>query len=338
MGLRDEDDTLSKARVLTIVLCETRAWQATWTSFHANIIQTLDSDLALCASKETSKADPFHENAKYKWLIDEPNNWAEKFSSVAGNDDWKTLLEVGKGLIGERDEESCPRLGSGAIQFFFRHLLRDHLITNGLLEQYEWFLVVRSDFVWLTPHPPLELFSGEGIAVLEGEDYGGVCDRYALIPSSLMSAYLEVAEPIFFEPEKLRGKIEAAIADGRVTGVNPESFLKMRYVTLGLWNNMARIPYFGFAIRLPNGATRGSPGNFSHKLGYYVKYPREYTASRVTASKVKTSEDWIPLLRRGSLINWHSMMLRINLFTVFLSLKVGRFLNRLAMKVRKSGP
>jgi len=332
----DKGDALSKDRVLTIILCETRAWQATWTSFYENIIQTLDSDLALCVSRDESNLNPFHEHANYEWVIEEPSNWANQYSSVAGNDQWKTLLEVGRGLIGEIDDKSCPKLGSGAIQFYFRHLLRGHLLSNGLLEQYDWFLVVRSDFIWLAPHPPLKVLSKEGITVLDGENYGGVCDRYALIPVSLMSDYLEIAEPIFFDPEKLRIEMETAIANGQVDGANPEAFLKVRYVELGFWDNLVRIPYFGFAVRLPNGATRGSHGKFSKKLGVYVKYPREYTASRVLSTSVKTSLDWILLLRRRTPLNSRALLLEAKLTTVFLSQRIGRVLKRLFLKFKRN--
>jgi hypothetical protein len=314
--------------VLTIILCEARAWEATWENFNVNILQALDSDLALCVSKQESNQNPFHKHAKFEWLIDEPRNWSEQYSTVAGNETWQTLLQVGDRLIGELDDELRPKLGSGAIQFYFRHSLRHQILSDGLLAKYDWFLVVRSDFLWLAPHPPLEILSRTGVTVLDGEDYGGICDRYALIPSTIMSEYLDIAEPIFFNPAQLKVDIDAAISSGQIDIANPEAFLKIRYIELGLWENLVRIPYFGFAVRLPGGATRGSEGKFSRELNCYVKYPDEYTASRVLATKVKTASDWISLLNGNRFLNLHRTSFKLKLFSVFLSQKIHRYLKK----------
>lgn len=321
-------------RVLTVVLCETRSWQATWESVDRNIIKVLDSDLALCISGHAFDQTPFHEQADYFWLIEEPEDWAKTYSEVAGNDEWLTLLEIDRRFIGTVGEDSNPELGSGAIQFYFRHLLRNSIISSDLLAKYDWFLLIRSDFIWLAPHPPLQILPKEAISVLDGQNHGGVCDRYAMIPSGLMMDYLEIFEPIFFQPKELRIEIETAINRGVVNSVNPESFLKIRLAAMNLLDDLFRIPYFGFAVRLPGGGTRGAPGRYSRKLGLYIKYPMEYIAARITARWVQTQRDWVPLLSHNDSKSVRRTALEIQTSSLLLGWRVGKGLKRQATKFR----
>lgn len=317
-----EEFPLNNDRVLTIVLCETRGWQVTWESFNRNLLQSLYSDLALCVSSKESQETPFHRNANHIWLLEEPEDWGTLYSREAGNEDWRTLLELDSSFLGGIHDDAFPTVGSGGIIFYFRHFLRSCLLSTGLLETYDWFLIVRSDFVWLAPHPPLHNFSTNRIAVLDGEEYGGVSDRYALIPRELMSNYLEIVEPIFSNPRKLRLDIEGAIDRGEASSLNPEQFLKIRFMALGLWTNLIRIPYFGYAIRLPGGSTRWTEGYFLRTLGYYVKYMDEYVTARAVSKVVKRPSHWSSILSPKSGFFSRKVLLGVSIAISFWARKV----------------
>ena len=282
--------------VLVIVLCETRAWEITADEFFENVIRPLNADLALCvgdSDRETN--NPFYESAKYIWRFPEPTDWGDAYEEATGNRDWEALLSVHEQFFG-----GIEHSGSGAIIMFFRYLLGLHLTEEGLLHAYDWMIVLRSDFRWPTPHPPVDCFNQENLYALDGEQWGGISDRYIAVPRSLIQTYLTIVEPIFSEPRELAEKLRSSMLndDNDYKYFNPEQFLAFRMKELGLWNKVEWLPYMPFAVRLPEGHTRWSEGEFHEDLGYFVKYTGEFQRSKIVSAYIHSQNDWRKYFKR----------------------------------------
>jgi hypothetical protein len=68
-------------KTLVIILSETRAHELTFNNFKKNVIDTLNADLCLCIGIKTNYDynNPFYKLAKYKFLYDEPEDFADSF-------------------------------------------------------------------------------------------------------------------------------------------------------------------------------------------------------------------------------------------------------------------
>ena len=115
---------------------------------------------------------------------------------------WRILLDVKDQWLGGVDSE-FPHPGSAAILLFARWFLLKNLLKEGLDEKYERFIITRSDFVWPILHPSLDFFNDDHIILADGESYGGVSDRYAILSRNHMKSYLGVLDKIVNEFESL---------------------------------------------------------------------------------------------------------------------------------------
>ena len=280
---------------MVVLLCETRSWELTADEFHLNLLNPLNADLALCVGdSEREVSNPFYDSAKYIWRFPEPQDWGDAYEVAAGNRDWERLLTIDKHFFGGIENAAFQNLGSGAIIMFFRYLLGLRLNEENLLDEYDWVIITRSDFRWPTVHPPLECLSEKQIYVFDGEQWGGVSDRYIAIPRRWLRKYIEIVDPIFTDPVNLTKRIKSFLDDDTADFdyFNPEKFLAFRMKELNIWNNIRWLPYIPFAVRLHGGHTRWSEGQLDENLGYFIKYLGEYERSRIVERHIRNQNDW----------------------------------------------
>lgn len=90
------------------------------------------------------------------------------------------------------DDSGLRREGSGMCLAYSWHrsleLLRRQEARRG--RRYALLVQTRFDFVWGRPHPVAAEFPGEFLWVPEGNDWGGVNDRHAVMHRSVADAYL----------------------------------------------------------------------------------------------------------------------------------------------------
>ena len=287
--------------VLVVILCETRAWEITSDEFFRNLIDPLNADLALCVGDSERESDnPFYQAAKYTWKFPEPIDWGDAYEAAAGNRDWEALLSVHEQFFGGVKHETLENLGSGAIIMFFRYFLGIKLLEADLIGKYDWFIITRSDFRWPTIHPPLECFNDNRIYVLDGEQWGGVSDRYIAVPRKWIESYIAIVEPLFTDPidlaDRLRSQVQAEIVDNKY--LNPEKFLAFRMRELDIWDKLSWLPYIPFAVRELGGSTRWSQGEYNDELGYFIKYSGEFQRSKIVTKYINTQADWKKYFRR----------------------------------------
>ena len=281
----------SQERVLVTVMAETRAWELTSESFFTHVLDVLGADLALCVGDHEAP-NPLYERAKYVWRADEPDDWADLYDRKAGGPGWRILAEPGGQLLGGTEDPELEEDGSGAIVLYFRQFLAESIEREGIADDYDWLVLTRSDLLWPVPHPSTRFLSSRHIYALDGEGYGGVEDRHLIVPRRFVRRFLEVPEPIFSDPERLRRELDRTSALPGWPVLNPERFLAARLRELGLWRHVRFLPYVPYAVRPPSGPTRWSEGILDEARGYYVKYPTELERSRIAQRFISDESSW----------------------------------------------
>lgn len=290
-----------KAKVLIVVLAETRAHEMTFPLFKKNLLDRLEGDLALCIGDNAREVqNPFYETAKHVWKYREPEDFTESFDDYAEGRDWRSLLELRDQWLGGVKHPTLGHPGSAGILIFFREFLRRKFQETGVLANYDWLIVTRSDFMWPLPHPAIELFSPDKIHVPDGERYNGFTDRHIMVPKRFFEPFLDVARDVFADPAGLAGRMKKL----NRANWNLESFIKFRFGELGLLEHVRFFPYLMYSVRLAAGATRWTGGSYSHELRCFIKYPTEYISTRILQCLVVSPDQWRYLIGPRRYLNW----------------------------------
>jgi hypothetical protein len=293
------------AKVLVIVLAETRADELTIESFCHNVLQPLKAELALCVRK-TDTEDEYRSHAKYLWEFDESHgSWAEFYDRRAQGRNWQCLLELRDQWMGGPKHPTLQQPGSAGFLHFYRDLLREQIEKHALADEYDWFIITRSDFMWPIPHPPVELLSPDYVWFPDGERYNGLTDRHAVVPRQYIRQFLDIPRPIFEAPEELAREMKAVGRDNW----NIESFIKFRLDRLGLLKRVRFFPYFMFLVRNPDGPTNWSVGDYSPAHRYFIKYATEFHSSMRVQLVVTKPYLWKCVIGARRFFSWRMYVL-----------------------------
>ena len=298
------------ARTLIVLLNETRAHELTFALFKENLLDRLGADLALCVGDSPrEKHNAFYDHAKYVWKYKEPEDWGLAFDAFAGGNDVRALLELPDQWFGGIRHPARPDLeqaGTGALQLFFRDLLRRRLDEEGLFDRYDWFIVTRSDCLWPIPYPALDQFSPEHIHLMDGERYRGYTDRFVMAPRRHFRRFMDMTRAIFEEPQALAMRMKARSP----LHWNTESFVKFRLGETGLADKLRFMPYMMYTVKPLGGPTgEGAPGGDNLQLGMYVKYPLEYSSTRALQCVVFEPADWKHMIGPMRWLSWRFWLL-----------------------------
>jgi hypothetical protein len=281
-----------KPSVLVVVVGTTRAWELSWESLSANLLDELDADLALCVGDRDEGPNPFYERAMQIWRVHEPDDWAEAYDEAVGDSSWRALLEPGDALFGGIRDTPHPQPGMVALLIYMRWFLRGCLEGSGALESYDWLVMTRSDFLWPLPHPDLHTLSDRRLYLLDGEQYGGVSCRHVVLPRRLAGRFLQLYDPVFEDPERLALQLERWRYVAGWSFLNLERFQAARLDDLGLRRRIGYLPYVPYAVRAPGGPTGWSTGVLDPDRGFYVKYPSERERSELTRHFIGDQRSW----------------------------------------------
>jgi len=274
---------MKKEKTLVIIASETREYQLTFDRFKHYVLDELNADLAICVAinRRENQNNPFYLAAKYIWQYEEPDDWGDAFDCASEHEEvennWRILKCVKDqwlgGIKGKQAQE-----GSAGILLFFRWLTKTKLLEENLVNKYDRFIYTRSDYFYETPHIPLELLSKDKIWIPDGEDYGGVTDRYMACNALNIIPALSIADPMIKAPQDLIKTMSFS------NHWNLEKFIKFSFEKTGLWNQVQRFPFTMYSVRSKEGHTSWEKGEFDQGLGYYVKYPNEYSSALISKS------------------------------------------------------
>ena len=233
-----------------------RGGEVTWKSMYKHILYPTDSELAVFTGSKWLDNQSFLKEAKYKWIIDEPDNWFEYYEkNFSGN--WKKYFDQGK---------NTGLYNSGSIHFALKDIIRNNYLD--VLSNYENIIYTRFDQFYIDKQP---YFDDEMILIPKGEDYFGICDRHALVPSKYIDKYLNICKYID-TPESLKNVPEHLNCE-----VAYSNYLKHS----NLFNFVKRYERSQFTTAKKNDQTNWRVAKY--KIYFYhglkIKYPDEFIDS-----------------------------------------------------------
>jgi hypothetical protein len=265
-------------KVLTVILGQARSWEVTWENFKENVLNTLNCDLAVCVSpdKNDHESNPFYKYIQdsgrgYIWEYPDVDDWGIAIDELIGTNEWRVLLNLKDQLFGGIINPSNQHSGSAGIMLFFRQFLLSKLIEDDVIQQYDFFVITRSDHIYLKPHPLITEYTDPSLMYIpSGEDYyNGITDRHIVVSKQHIHKALNVFELFRKSPQKLYNYMKD------VEHWNLETYIKLHFALQGILKYVCRFPRCMFTVRSPNASTRWSEGKYDESIGYIVKYQSE---------------------------------------------------------------
>jgi hypothetical protein len=284
-------------RVLVCIFPTTRAYRLAFKSFKRQVLDELNGDLALALliDEKYDYANPYWQHAKYRWTAPSFNNdlgeaydLAQRWLCQQYNipaPDWRLMLQI-KGVWQGGIRSPDPQPSYSAIFPFGRWLLLRGLQQDGILDRYDRFVLTRSEFVWLCPHPPLSLLDRNAIWVPHSQDYGGLNDRHLVVTRADVVSCLNLIEDILLRPTELYNELKSR-------DVNNEQLLAHHLDRKGLLHKVQRFPNVMYLAReVDDDQPSWSWGQYQPAVGHYVKYNFEYRDASGYATLIRSRADW----------------------------------------------
>ena len=196
---------------------------------------------------------------------------------------WREFLKIKNQFLGGIKDECNQHPGSAGILIFFRWFLLKNLIENDLIDKYDRFVITRSDFIYQLPHPKLELLNEQNIWIPDCEHYGGYTDRHVILSKTTIEKYLNILNNLVVRSNEYFIKMK------HKTNWNLESTIKFHLHQNNVLHLVKEFPYVMYSVRNIDGTTKWSLGNYSNKLGYFIKYQSEYDKSNYYRKKFERS-------------------------------------------------
>ena len=284
-------------RVLVCVLAKTRAHKLTYESFEKQVLQELDADLALAltVNEDYDRDNVYWRRARFKWIASDPQDYGPVFDGAQlelcrqrgiASQDWRRLLRF-PGTWAGRIESATSHPSASSILIFCRWLLLQGLLRDDVLEHYDRFIITRSDYVWLCPHPPLSILGRENVWVPDDHHWSGINDRHAIVSREHVVSFLNGLEDIVLKPEELLSDMQQRDA------WNDEQMLALHLRRENLLARVREFPYVMYAAHPAGDRTpTWARGRYEPSVGHYVKYESEFRAARAMASLVRSRSDW----------------------------------------------
>src|SRR5262249_46375605 len=216
--------------------------------------------------------------------------------------DWRIMLGIKgpwQGGIQSPDPKPGHAFGNRAIQrggrgwgstasleFYCRWLLLKGL-KDDVLDRYDRFVITRSDFVWLCPHPPLSVLDRGAIWFPNGEHWWGLNDRHLVVSRADVANCLNLIEDILLEPSQLYEELK--YMKGRPAAKNNiEQFFANHLRRKGLFHKVQMFPYVMYLARQVGDNSRTwHKGRYERTVGHYIKYDFEFCTANAYATIIK---------------------------------------------------
>jgi hypothetical protein len=277
-------------RSLVITLGQLRAHQLTWANFKEKLLKPLRADLAVCVPDDPffDFTNPFFVNARFRWLIPDASDLADTFDRIqrllGGSEDWRVLCDVKGSWLGRISQSNQP--GAAALLYVLRWFMLSNIQAASLTDVYDRFIITRSDYYLLCPHPPLEFLDAESLWIPDGEDYGGLTDKFLIVSASDLVAGCNLIDDFLLHPHQMRDAMSSR------SNWNIEQIVAFHFTRNGLISKIRRFPYIGFLVRAPDDPTAHSAGKFNPEVGMVVKYPSEMHEALRYGELIHSNDDW----------------------------------------------
>ena len=288
-------------RVLVCLLASTRAHQLTFPSFKRHVLDELNADLALALTIDENYdyTNRLWQHARYRWTAPVYSDYGDAYDLAQQwlcqqynipAPDWRQMLRI-EGIWQGGIFSADPQPSASSILPFCRWLLLNGLQQDAILDRYDRFIITRSDFVWLCPHPPLSILDRHGIWLPDGEDHGGLNDRHLVASRADVVNCLNMLEDILLHPVQLYEEMKHHPAPPNLK--NDELFLAYHFKRKGLLDKVKRFPYVMYTARPANDESpTWQRGRYEPAVHHYVKYEQEFRAANSYATIIRCRADW----------------------------------------------
>jgi hypothetical protein len=283
-------------RVLVCLLASTRSHQLTFPTFKKHVLDELNADLALALTidEKYDYENPLWQHAKYRWTAPVFADYGEAFDLVQRSlcqqrkippPDWRILLRV-KGIWQGGIKSPWPQKSVAALLPFCRWVLMQGLQQDGVLDRYDRFVITRSDFIWLCPHPPLSILDRDALWFPDGEHWGGMNDRHLVASRNDIVDCLNVLEEILLHP----GELYEQLKDKEPNG---EQFFQHHLARKGILHKAQFFPYVMYLGRaLSDHSPAWTRGRYQPACGHFVRYEAEFRTARAFSTIIHSRADW----------------------------------------------
>lgn len=272
----DGNSNVAANRTIVILWGNMRCGEKAWETLYRNLLDINQADLGLIMgyTRPEYENGTLWKRAKYVWRFDEYDDWADAVDQVSPN--WQTTVKpkitgkvVGNGMLGGVNGAG----GSGAIQGMIKYWLSQHILEEGLLDKYDYFVITRTDQYYSCPFRLSELSNLDtSVIVPLGEDFSGICDRFYVTGKNQIMASLDLLPQLLnnYNPMAYRA----------VTNI--ESFLKASWRRKGL--RVQRCKRTMFTCAATGDQTRWALilEDNRYDEGVISKYPYEYNQTKRT--------------------------------------------------------
>jgi hypothetical protein len=289
-------------KVLVCLLGSTRAHQLTFPKFTQRVLDELNADLALALviDENYDYTNSFWQHARYRWTSPIFSDFGEAFDLAQRSlcqerklaaPDWRIMLGI-NGMWQGGIQSPDPQPGHASLEFFCRWLLLQGLKQDDVLDSYDRFVITRSDFVWLCPHPPLSVLDSGVIWFPNRQHHFGLNTRHLVVSRADVANCLNLIEDILLEPSQLYEELK--YMRGRAfTQNNTEQFLAHHLRRKGLFHKVGTFPYVMYLARMVGDDSRTwSTGLYEPAVGHYIKYDEEFRNASAYATIIKSRADW----------------------------------------------
>ena len=185
-------------RTLLIITGSVRGSQIAHESLERHVLTPYAADLLLCTGVSSEHSSYLHQRARYLVEYPQVRDWRRVVDQVSyelfGHIKWRRYPLLGENLVGKYDARNhWTGIGSGFLTLYARYAALHWMEERGLVEQYDQFIITRSDFYYVADHPdPAELLSEQHHVAIpfQKSDHMGICDRHAVVDRVGLRAYL----------------------------------------------------------------------------------------------------------------------------------------------------
>ncbi len=279
------------SRTLVITLGQLRAHRLTWTNFRENVLDELGADLAVCVPDDAffDFANPFYMHAKFRWIMPDKQELADTFDRIqrllGSSEDWRVLCDVKGSWLGRIVESN--QSGAAAVLFVLRWFMLNNIQAADLAKVYDRFVITRSDFYFICPHPPLDCLDEDSLWIPEGEDYGGLCDRHLVVSAPNLVPSCNLIDDLLVRPKQMREAMLAVSSEWNI-----ERFIAFHLSRNGLIAKVKRFPYVMFLVRGDGDPTAWAPGAYDDGVRMLVKYASELSEAKRYRYLLRSKESW----------------------------------------------
>lgn len=186
---------------------------------------------------------------------------------------WREFLKIKDQFLGGIKDPDEQHSGSAGILIFFRWFLLEKLYKTNLINEYDRFVITRSDYIYRLPHPKVEMMDPRFIWIPDSENYGGYTDRHVVLSREHVTPYLNILNNFVTRSNEYFMKMKEC------NSWNLEKVIKFHLEQNNVLDCVKEFPYVMYSVRNVSGSSRWALGDFDKTLGYYIKYKSEYNKS-----------------------------------------------------------